>query len=147
MAVVAIADLYGIRGRRNELVALLAEAEREAVAQPGCLRYSFAATLADLDRFVLVSEWRDTAAMDARLRLAGVRSVPVLARRPARPPERHDGLPGQRIGAAGRLAAHGSARRGLTRVRGQRRACGAPSDANSVATTATGISHHAGEPG
>ena len=65
MAVVAIADLYGIRGRRNELVALLAEAEREAVAQPGCLRYAFAATLADPDRFVLVSEWRDTAAMDA----------------------------------------------------------------------------------
>jgi len=65
MAVVAIADLYGIRGRRDELVALLAEAEREAVAQPGCLRYSFAATLADPDRFVLVSEWRDTAAMDA----------------------------------------------------------------------------------
>ena len=65
MAVVTIADLYGIGGRRNELVALLAEADRDAAAQPGCIRYSFAATLADPDRFVLVSEWRDQAAMDA----------------------------------------------------------------------------------
>jgi quinol monooxygenase YgiN len=65
MAVVAIANLYGIAGRRNELVALLAEAERDAVAQSGCVRYSFAATLAEPDRFVLVSEWRDQAAMDA----------------------------------------------------------------------------------
>jgi quinol monooxygenase YgiN len=64
MAVLAIADLYGISGRRAELVALLAEAERQAVAQSGCLRYSFAATLADPDRFVLVSEWLDQAAMD-----------------------------------------------------------------------------------
>jgi quinol monooxygenase YgiN len=68
MAVVAIADLYGISGRRDELVALLARAEREAAAQSGCIRYSFAATLADPDRFVLVSEWRDQAAMDAHYR-------------------------------------------------------------------------------
>jgi quinol monooxygenase YgiN len=65
MTVVAIADLYGISGRREELVALLAEAEREAAAQPGCVRYAYAATLADPDHFVLVGEWRDRAAMDA----------------------------------------------------------------------------------
>jgi quinol monooxygenase YgiN len=65
MTVVAIADLYGISGRRNELIALLAEAERDAAGQPGCIRYSFATTLADPDRFVLVSEWSDQAAMDA----------------------------------------------------------------------------------
>lgn len=65
MALVAIADLYGISGRRAELVALLEEAERDAPARSGCLRYSFAATLADPDRFVLVSEWHDQAAMDA----------------------------------------------------------------------------------
>ena len=64
MAVVAIADLYGISGRRDELVALLVEAERDVVTQPGCIRYSFATTLADPDRFVLVGEWRDQAAMD-----------------------------------------------------------------------------------
>ena len=66
--VVAIADLYGISGRRSELVAVLADAERDAVAQPGCVRYSFAATVADPDHFVLVSEWRDQAALDAHYR-------------------------------------------------------------------------------
>jgi quinol monooxygenase YgiN len=65
MTVLAIADLYGISGRRNELVALLAEAERDADEGLGCLRYTFGATLADPDHFVLVSEWRDQAAMDA----------------------------------------------------------------------------------
>jgi quinol monooxygenase YgiN len=34
--------------------------------QPGCLRYSFAATLADPDRFVLVREWGNKVAMDAQ---------------------------------------------------------------------------------
>jgi quinol monooxygenase YgiN len=65
MSVIAIADLFGISGRRQELVRLLAAAERDAASQPGCVRYAFAATIADPDRFVLVSEWRDQAAMDA----------------------------------------------------------------------------------
>src|SRR5213078_1494671 len=65
MPVLAIGDVFGISGRREELLVALAEAERDAAAQPGCIRYSFAATLADPDRFVLVSEWRDQAAMDA----------------------------------------------------------------------------------
>jgi quinol monooxygenase YgiN len=65
MPVLAIADLFGISGRRDELLAALAGAEREAVAQPGCVRYCFAATVADPDRFVLLSEWSDRAAMDA----------------------------------------------------------------------------------
>ena len=65
MPVLAIADLFGISGRREELLAALARAEREAVGQPGCVRYSFAATISDPDHFVLVGEWRDRAAMDA----------------------------------------------------------------------------------
>src|SRR4051794_13133115 len=65
MPVLAIADMYGISGRRDELVAALADAEREAVARPGCVRYGFAAAVADPDRFVLVGEWHDKAAMDA----------------------------------------------------------------------------------
>jgi quinol monooxygenase YgiN len=64
-SVVAIADLYGISGRRGELQAVLAAAERAAAGQPGCVRYSFAATLVDPDHFLLVSEWRDQAALDA----------------------------------------------------------------------------------
>jgi quinol monooxygenase YgiN len=66
--VIAVADMSGISGRRHELVDLLERAEREAAAQPGCRRYTFAATLADLDRFVLVSEWDSQDALDAHYR-------------------------------------------------------------------------------
>jgi quinol monooxygenase YgiN len=65
MIVLAVADLYGISGRRDELLALLDRSERDAAAEPGCRRYTFAATLADPDRFVLVSEWESTEALDA----------------------------------------------------------------------------------
>jgi quinol monooxygenase YgiN len=65
MSVVAVAEMYGIAGRRPELVALLEEAERWAAAQPGCRRYTFAAALSDPDRFVLLSEWDNLAALDS----------------------------------------------------------------------------------
>jgi quinol monooxygenase YgiN len=65
MSIVAIADLFGVSGRRPEFIAALASAEREAANQPGCVRYLFAASIADQDHFVLMSEWRDQAALDA----------------------------------------------------------------------------------
>ena len=65
MPVLAIGDVFGISGRRDELLAALTADERDAAAQPGCVRYSFAATIADPDHFVVVGEWRDRAAMDA----------------------------------------------------------------------------------
>src|SRR2546426_12762242 len=65
MSIVAVADLFAVSGRRQELIAALAGAEREAADQPGCVRYSFAATIAEPDHFVLISEWRDQAALDA----------------------------------------------------------------------------------
>jgi quinol monooxygenase YgiN len=65
MSCLAVADLFGISGRRQELRAVLAGAERDAAGQPGCVRYSFAATVADPDHFLLLSEWRDQAALDA----------------------------------------------------------------------------------
>jgi quinol monooxygenase YgiN len=68
MAVIALADLFGIDGRRPELVALLERSERDAVAEPGCRRYTFAATLSDPDRFVLVSEWESQEALAAHYR-------------------------------------------------------------------------------
>ena len=71
MSVVAVADLLGISGRRQELRAVLAGAERDAAGQPGCVRYSFAATVADPDHFLLVSEWRDQAALDAHYASTG----------------------------------------------------------------------------
>jgi quinol monooxygenase YgiN len=65
VTVVAVADMFGIAGRRAELAEVLARAERDAAGQPGCRRYTFTATLADRDRYVLVSEWESQQAMDA----------------------------------------------------------------------------------
>jgi quinol monooxygenase YgiN len=65
MIVLAVTDLYGIHGRRDELIALLGRSERAASGEAGCRRYTFAATLADPDRFVLVSEWENEEALEA----------------------------------------------------------------------------------
>jgi quinol monooxygenase YgiN len=65
MPVVAAADIFGISGRRHELLAALADAERESAVQAGCIRYSFAATIADPDHFLLFGEWQDQVALDA----------------------------------------------------------------------------------
>jgi quinol monooxygenase YgiN len=70
VSVVAVADLVGISGRRQELLGALADAEREAAGEAGCLRYTFAATITDPDHFVLLSEWHDRAALDAHYRSA-----------------------------------------------------------------------------
>jgi quinol monooxygenase YgiN len=66
--VIAIADIFGISGRRGELGALLARNEQEARRLPGSRRYVFAASVEDPDRFVLVSEWDTREAMDAHPR-------------------------------------------------------------------------------
>ena len=68
MVVIAIAEMLGIGGRRDELAALLERFEGWAGREPGCVRYRFAATLADPSRFVLVSEWESQAALDAHYR-------------------------------------------------------------------------------
>jgi quinol monooxygenase YgiN len=63
--ILVIADMYGIAGRHQELATALAGEERDAAAQDGCLRYTVGATLSDRDHYVVVSEWRDQAAVDA----------------------------------------------------------------------------------
>jgi quinol monooxygenase YgiN len=65
MSLIAIADMFATSDGREELVAALGRAQREAVNQPGCVRYSFAATINDPSHFVLISEWTDEAALDA----------------------------------------------------------------------------------
>src|SRR3954468_13005314 len=65
MTLTAVGDVFGISGRRSQLEAVLAGAERDGAGEAGCLRYSFAQALADPDHYVLVSEWRDEAAPDA----------------------------------------------------------------------------------
>ena len=65
MVVIAVAEMFGISGRRDELALLLERFERWAAGEPGCRRYTFAAALADPSRFVLVSEWESQEALDA----------------------------------------------------------------------------------
>lgn len=65
MVVIAVAEMFGISGRRGELAALLERFERWAAGEPGCRRYTFAVTLADPSRFVLVSEWESQDALNA----------------------------------------------------------------------------------
>jgi quinol monooxygenase YgiN len=68
VSVIAVAEMFGISGRREELESLLGPFERWAAGEPGCRRYTFAATLADPSRFVLVSEWDSEDALDAHYR-------------------------------------------------------------------------------
>jgi quinol monooxygenase YgiN len=65
VVVIAVAELFGITGRRDELAGHLERFERWAAGEPGCRRYTFAATLADPSRVVLVSEWDSQEALDA----------------------------------------------------------------------------------
>jgi quinol monooxygenase YgiN len=68
MAVVAVAEMFGISGRREELTRVLERFERWAAGEPGCSRYVFAATLADPSRFLLLSEWESQDALDEHYR-------------------------------------------------------------------------------
>src|ERR1700757_5232821 len=68
MAVVAVSEMFGISGRREELARLLERFERWAAGEPGCRRYVFAAALADRTRFVLFSEWESQDALDVHYR-------------------------------------------------------------------------------
>ena len=68
MAVIAVAEIFGISGTRDELTTLLERFEGWASGEPGCRRYLFAAALADPSRFVLVSEWESQEALDAHYR-------------------------------------------------------------------------------
>jgi quinol monooxygenase YgiN len=65
MPVIAIADIFGISGRRNDLVALLTRTEQQVREARGSRRYVFAARLDTPDQFLLLSEWDSYDAMDA----------------------------------------------------------------------------------
>lgn len=65
---VAVADMFAIAGRRDELAARLERFEQKAAGESGCRRYTFASGLADPTQFILISEWDDEAALDAHYR-------------------------------------------------------------------------------
>jgi quinol monooxygenase YgiN len=68
MAVIAVAEMFGISGRREELTRVLERFERWAAGEPGCRRYVFAAALADPSRYVLFSDWESQEALDTHYR-------------------------------------------------------------------------------
>jgi quinol monooxygenase YgiN len=68
VSVIAVAEMFGISGRLQELASLLERFEREAENEPGCRRFTFAATLADPTRFLLLSEWESQETLDAHYR-------------------------------------------------------------------------------
>ena len=109
-----IAHMYGIAGRRSELVTLLADAERAATSDAGCLRYAATATVADPNHFVVVEEWRDDAAVEAHYASRRFeRFQYALHGLLARPERGHDLLGRQRAPAVGQRR-HGSTRCRLT---------------------------------
>ena len=68
MAVIAVAEMFGISGRREELTSAARALRALGAGEPGCRRYVFAAALADPSRFVLFSEWESQEALDAHYR-------------------------------------------------------------------------------
>jgi quinol monooxygenase YgiN len=66
--VIAVADMFGIEGGRDELAELLERFERDARQEAGCRRYTFAATVTDPAQFLLLSEWESQDALDAHYR-------------------------------------------------------------------------------
>ena len=68
MVVIAVAEMFGISGRRDELAAHLERFEQWATGEPGCRRFVVAARVGDPSQFVLVSEWDSEGALDAHYR-------------------------------------------------------------------------------
>lgn len=68
MAVIAVAEMFAISGRRDDLTTLLERFEGWASGEPGCRQYLFVAALVDPSRFVLVSERESHEALDAHYR-------------------------------------------------------------------------------
>jgi quinol monooxygenase YgiN len=60
--VVAVTEIHGIAGRRDELRELMRDTQARVAAEPGCLVYRFSATLEDPDEYVHIQEWESEAA-------------------------------------------------------------------------------------
>ncbi len=64
VTVIAVADMFGIEGGRDELAEVLQSFERDAQREAGCRRYTFAVTVTDPAQFLLLSEWESQDALD-----------------------------------------------------------------------------------
>ena len=55
--VVAVTQIHGVAGRRDELRELMRATEQRVSQEPGCRLYRFAATLEHPDEYLHVQEW------------------------------------------------------------------------------------------
>ena len=55
--VVAVTQIHGLAGSRDELRELMRATEQRVSEEPGCRMYRFAATLEDPDEYLHVQEW------------------------------------------------------------------------------------------
>jgi quinol monooxygenase YgiN len=62
--VVAVTQIHGIAGRRDELRELMRATEERVSAEPGCRLYRFAVTLEHPDEYLHVQEWASEQAFD-----------------------------------------------------------------------------------
>ena len=60
--IVAVTEIHGIAGRRDELRALMRDTQARVALEPGCRQYRFAASVEDPDEYVHVQEWASEAA-------------------------------------------------------------------------------------
>jgi quinol monooxygenase YgiN len=60
--IVAVTEIHGIAGRREELRALMRDTQERVALEPGCRMYRFSATLEDPDEYVHFQEWTSEAA-------------------------------------------------------------------------------------
>lgn len=72
--VVAVTQIHGIAGRRDELRELMRETEERVAAEPGCRTYRFAATIQHPDEYLHVQEWDSESAFADHQRSEGFRA-------------------------------------------------------------------------
>ena len=65
MPIIALGDVYAQIPHLDAVRGLMRETQERARQQPGCASYSFAETLDEPGRFLIVQEWRDQASLEA----------------------------------------------------------------------------------
>jgi quinol monooxygenase YgiN len=66
--IIAIGDIYAQIPRRAEVADLMRETQLRARELPGCIAYTFAETVDDPGHFIVVQQWRDSAALGEHYR-------------------------------------------------------------------------------
>jgi quinol monooxygenase YgiN len=68
LAIIVLGDVYAQIPHLEAVRGLMRETQERARKQPGCVSYSFAETLDEPGRFLIVQEWSDQAALEGHYR-------------------------------------------------------------------------------